>query len=136
MLISCQLKENDSKIIIEKNLDLSDSLKLLFLENSNKISTICDSLIEANNKDFSRKEIWISSTIAYTKYAPNILGKIAEKTLPYSEEVIMEVTVFKNKSIKNLVLITTDDSIINNKLKTINFKTDSTQNFIFGIDSL
>ncbi|MCP9753126.1 hypothetical protein EGI32_19405 [Ferruginibacter sp. HRS2-29] len=82
----------------------------------------------------------MSTSTAYTEYAPNILGEIAAKACDSTECIIVEVTdynqnnSYNNRNQKNRIIISSDDPGCSEKLKNLNLKLDSTDRFIFGVN--
>lgn len=146
LFISCTSHKDKSHShtesqIVEKT--INDTLRQLVLNNANRINSICDSIIIANNSNDKNKKdesIWISTSTVFTQYAPNIFGEIAAKAGDSTECVVVEVTVFNEKKSynvknqKNIIMISAEDSNCSKKLNSINLKLDSTERFIFGVN--
>ena len=108
------------------------SLKQWILDNNGQINLVTDSIIQDYHKRNKTDSNWISSSIAITKYAPNILGTLAEKIGDSTDCIVIELIFYKNLNQKKEIMIAAVDSSCLNKIEQTIIETDSTKNFIFG----
>lgn len=107
-------------------------MKQWILSNQDQLNLASDSVVHDYHKRNKTDANWISSTIAITKYAPNILGTLAEKVGHSADCIVIELTFYKDPTQKKRIMIKSVDSACLEKLERTILITDSTNNFIFG----
>lgn len=102
------------------------------VNNKEQIDSDIDSIVNNYLQITKIDSNWSSSTVIITKYAPNILGRLAEKMGDSTSCIVVELTFYKDPSQKKNIMIASEDSTCLNKLQQIHLETDSTDKFIFG----
>jgi hypothetical protein len=108
----------------------NNNLREWILNNQQQLTSATDSVIQDYYKTNNLDSNWISSSVAITEYAPNIIGALAKKAGDSTECIVIELTFYKNLNLKRSIMIAANDSTCLNKLNAIILKTDSTNNFI------
>jgi hypothetical protein len=125
-MVSCNSFEND----IQKK-----PLGTWIIENQREIDSTTNSLIaDFHKRNNTNGQNWIASTITINQHAPNILGKLASSAGDSTECIVLQISFYRDRNLKNRIMITASDSSCLTKLKFIDLKNDSTDNFTFGVD--
>ena len=90
-----------------------------------------DTIIKEDSTE-SRYPNWVSQSILSTMYAPNSLGTFAKIAGDSTECITVVLTFYKDKTRKREIIVAAQDSSCLDKLHSIQLKTDSIDNFIFG----
>jgi hypothetical protein len=91
-----------------------------------------DSVFQRHQEQNAPDTNWFSFTIAMTKFAPNIFGKLAEKAGDSTDCIIIEQTFYKDVNKKREIMIAAMDSTCLLTLRNITLNIDSTDDFIYG----